>query len=85
MQVYILKELLLNLLIQKIIEELKTLIDECRANSCIEHATGIIEEIKAPENLSNKISNMSLTGAEKKVLIAFILFAFSFLSWNQIE
>ncbi|KAA0056008.1 signal recognition particle subunit SRP68 isoform X1 [Cucumis melo var. makuwa] len=50
----------------KLIEELKTLIEECRANSCIEHATGIIEEVKAPENLSKKISNMSLTGAEKK-------------------
>ncbi|KGN66541.1 signal recognition particle subunit SRP68 isoform X1 [Cucumis sativus] len=50
----------------KLIEELKTLIEECRVNSCVEHATGIIEEAKAPENLSKKISNMSLTGAEKK-------------------
>ncbi|XP_022153234.1 signal recognition particle subunit SRP68 isoform X2 [Momordica charantia] len=48
------------------IEELKTLVEECRANSCIEHATGIIEEVKAPENLSKKISKMSLTGTDKK-------------------
>ncbi|TYH08930.1 hypothetical protein ES288_A07G056200v1 [Gossypium darwinii] len=49
------------------IKELKTLYDECRSYSCIEHATGIIEEVKAPENLSKKISTISLTGADKKV------------------
>ncbi|GMI95392.1 hypothetical protein like AT5G61970 [Hibiscus trionum] len=41
---------------QVMIKELKTLYDECRCYSCIEHATGIIEEVKAPENLSKKIS-----------------------------
>ncbi|KHG05257.1 Signal recognition particle 68 kDa [Gossypium arboreum] len=52
---------------QVMIKELKTLYDECRSYSCIEHATGIIEEVKAPENLSKKISTISLTGADKKV------------------
>ncbi|XVF54773.1 hypothetical protein PTKIN_Ptkin05aG0208900 [Pterospermum kingtungense] len=52
---------------QVMIKELKTLHNECRSYSCIEHATGIIEEEKAPENLSKKISNISLSGADKKV------------------
>ncbi|XP_022736313.1 signal recognition particle subunit SRP68 isoform X2 [Durio zibethinus] len=52
---------------QVMIKELKTLYDECRSYSCIEHATGIIEEEKAPENLSKKISTISLSGADKKV------------------
>ena len=56
------------------IKELKTLYDECRAYSCIEHATGIIEEEKAPDNLSKKISTISLSGADKKV--PFLLFSF---------
>uniref|UniRef100_A0A5B6YLC3 Signal recognition particle subunit SRP68 n=1 Tax=Davidia involucrata TaxID=16924 RepID=A0A5B6YLC3_DAVIN len=51
---------------QVMMKELKTLYDDCRSNSCIEHATGIMEEEKAPENLSNKISTISLTGADKK-------------------
>ncbi|KAK0589633.1 hypothetical protein LWI29_016560 [Acer saccharum] len=51
----------------QIIKELKTLYNECRSNSCIEHAMGIIEEEKAPENLSNKISTISLSGTGKKV------------------
>ncbi|KAK4569238.1 hypothetical protein RGQ29_004583 [Quercus rubra] len=51
----------------QIIKELKTLCDECRSNSCIEHATGIMEEVKAPENLSKRVSNLSLTGADKKL------------------
>ncbi|XP_059443395.1 uncharacterized protein LOC132175459 [Corylus avellana] len=51
----------------QIIKELKMLCDECRSNSCIEHAKGIMEEVKAPENLSKRISNMSLTVADKKL------------------
>ncbi|KAM3704340.1 hypothetical protein ACJW31_04G169000 [Castanea mollissima] len=51
----------------QIIKELKMLCDECRSNSCIEHATGIMEEVKAPENLSKRVSNLSLTGADKKL------------------
>jgi signal recognition particle subunit SRP68 len=50
-------------------KELKTLYNECRANSCIEHATGIMEDEKAPENLSKKISTISLSGVDKKVTI----------------
>ncbi|CAN1138253.1 Signal recognition particle subunit SRP68 [Linum perenne] len=45
------------------IKELKDLYSECRSCSCIEHALGIMEEEKAPENLSNKISALSLSGA----------------------
>lgn len=51
---------------QGMVAELRTLHQECRSNICIEHATGIMEEQKAPENLSKKISNMSLTEANKK-------------------
>lgn len=49
------------------IKELKTLYNESRSNSCAEHARGIMEEEKAPENLSKKISNISLNGTDKKV------------------
>ena len=49
--------------------ELKTLHQQCRSNICIEHATGILEEQKGPENLSKKISTLSLTGADKKVCL----------------
>ncbi|XVF08604.1 hypothetical protein REPUB_Repub07fG0017300 [Reevesia pubescens] len=52
---------------QVMIKELKTLYNECRSYSCIEHATGIIEEEKAPENLSKKIATISLSRADKKV------------------
>lgn len=54
-------------LYQVMIKELKTLYNESRSNSCIEHAKGIMEEEKAPENLSKKISNISLNGTDKKV------------------
>lgn len=53
------------------IKELKMLYSESRSNSCIEHAVGIMEEEKAPENLSNRISTISLTGKDKKVLFSF--------------
>nr|XP_004233515.1 signal recognition particle subunit SRP68 [Solanum lycopersicum]XP_010317210.1 signal recognition particle subunit SRP68 [Solanum lycopersicum] len=49
------------------IKELKTLYNESRSNSCAEHARGIMEEEKAPENLSKKISNISLNGTDKKM------------------
>ncbi|GLT83857.1 hypothetical protein SLE2022_021250 [Rubroshorea leprosula] len=52
---------------QMMIEELKTLHNECRSKICIEHATGILAEEKAPENLSNKMSTISLNGADKKM------------------
>uniref|UniRef100_A0A803NDH6 Signal recognition particle subunit SRP68 n=1 Tax=Chenopodium quinoa TaxID=63459 RepID=A0A803NDH6_CHEQI len=51
---------------QGMMAELKALHQQCRSNICIEHATGILEEQKIPEKLSKKISNMSLTGADKK-------------------
>lgn len=50
-----------------LINDLKVLSDNCRSNSCIEHATGIMEEEKIPEKLSKGVSNISLTGREKKV------------------
>lgn len=52
---------------QVMIKELRTLYNEIRSNSCVEHANGIMEEEKAPENLSKKISNISLTGTDKKM------------------
>ncbi|KAM7272999.1 hypothetical protein ACFE04_027663 [Oxalis oulophora] len=52
---------------QVMIKELKTLYKDCRSSSCIEHATGIMEEEKAPENLSKKISNISIGGSQQKV------------------
>ncbi|KAM7480211.1 hypothetical protein LguiA_028424 [Lonicera macranthoides] len=51
---------------QVMVKELKMLYSESRSNSCIEHAVGIMEEEKAPENLSNRISTISLTGKDKK-------------------
>ncbi|WVZ21845.1 hypothetical protein V8G54_000389 [Vigna mungo] len=47
------------------IKELEDLCNECRSNTCIEHALGIIEETKTQENLSEKVSNISLTGTER--------------------
>ncbi|KAK1280378.1 hypothetical protein QJS04_geneDACA015065 [Acorus gramineus] len=49
-----------------LIQEMKSLSDNCRSNSCIEHAAGIMEEEKAPEKLSKGVSTISLTDAEKK-------------------
>ncbi|GLT83871.1 hypothetical protein SLE2022_021380 [Rubroshorea leprosula] len=51
---------------QMMIKELKRLYNECRSKICIEHATGILEEGKAPENLSKKMSTISLNGADTK-------------------
>ncbi|KAK1294773.1 hypothetical protein QJS10_CPA16g01235 [Acorus calamus] len=48
------------------IQEMKTLSNSCRSNSCIEHATGIIEEEKAPEKLSKGVSTISLTDVAKQ-------------------
>ncbi|KAF7834039.1 signal recognition particle subunit SRP68 [Senna tora] len=50
---------------QIVVKELEDLCKECRSNSCIEHAMGIMEEKKAPENLSERISNISLNGAKQ--------------------
>lgn len=46
-------------------KELEDLCSESRSNSCIEHAMGIMEEKRAPENLSERISNISLSGAKQ--------------------
>ncbi|KAG8652718.1 signal recognition particle subunit SRP68 isoform X2 [Manihot esculenta] len=51
----------------EMIKELKTLYGECRSNICIEHASAILEAEKAPENLSKKVSAISLSGGDKKV------------------
>ncbi|KAK6927840.1 Signal recognition particle subunit SRP68 [Dillenia turbinata] len=51
---------------QSLTKELKILHEDCRSNICIEHARGIIEEQKAPETLSQKISTISLSEAEKQ-------------------
>ncbi|XP_075479875.1 uncharacterized protein LOC142520673 [Primulina tabacum] len=52
---------------QVTVKDLKVLYDDCRANSCVEHANGVMEEENFPENLSKKISNISLTGNHNKV------------------
>ncbi|KAK7316861.1 hypothetical protein RJT34_00621 [Clitoria ternatea] len=49
---------------QNIMKELEDLCNKCRSNSCIEHALGIMEENRVQENLSERVSNMSLTGAD---------------------
>ncbi|THU46401.1 hypothetical protein C4D60_Mb09t04560 [Musa balbisiana] len=51
---------------QTLIKDLKVLSNNCRSNSCIEHAAGIMEEEKIPEKLSKGVSTISLTGQEKK-------------------
>ncbi|KAF5177744.1 Signal recognition particle subunit srp68 [Thalictrum thalictroides] len=48
------------------IQEVKVLYNNCRSNICIEHAAGIMEELKAPEKLSKGVSTLSLNGAAKK-------------------
>ncbi|KAM0033288.1 putative signal recognition particle subunit SRP68, SRP68 domain superfamily [Helianthus debilis subsp. tardiflorus] len=51
---------------QVTIKELETLYNNCRSNSCIEHAMGIMEHEKAPEDLSKKISTVSISGTDRK-------------------
>ncbi|GAB2222548.1 hypothetical protein Droror1_Dr00016666 [Drosera rotundifolia] len=51
---------------KSMMEELKTLYQNCRSNICIEHAKGILEEQKAPEALSKKISSISISGTDKQ-------------------
>lgn len=51
---------------QVTIKELETLYNNCRSNICIEHAMGIMENEKAPEDLSKKISTVSISGNDKK-------------------
>ncbi|XP_039131996.1 signal recognition particle subunit SRP68 [Dioscorea cayenensis subsp. rotundata] len=51
---------------EALVKDLKALSYNCRSNSCIEHATGIMEEEKIPERLSKGVSTISLTGQQKK-------------------
>ena len=64
-------------------KELKTLYNECRANSCIEHATGIMEHEKVSENLSKKVSTISLSGVDKKVTVWALFFPFASLRMDK--
>lgn len=50
---------------KSVMKELEVLCNEARSNSCIEHALGIMEEKRTQENISEGISNISLTGAER--------------------
>lgn len=52
---------------QVLVKELKTLCNDCRSNICIEHALGIMEDQKAPDDLSRHISTISISGNEKKL------------------
>ncbi|GER54207.1 signal recognition particle subunit SRP68 [Striga asiatica] len=54
---------------QVAIKDLKMLYSDCRSSICIEHATGVMEEEKAPENLSKKISGISLTDKKFEKLL----------------
>lgn len=65
--------------------ELKTLYNDCRSNICIEHATGVMEEEKAPENLSKKISSISLTGTDRKVWDIILAFLWLFSIWKLVK
>ncbi|KAL5982923.1 hypothetical protein ACLOJK_017002 [Asimina triloba] len=49
-----------------LLQDLKVLLNNCRSNSCIEHAAAIMEEEKGREKLSKGVSALSLKGAEKK-------------------
>ncbi|WVZ60135.1 hypothetical protein U9M48_010193 [Paspalum notatum var. saurae] len=49
-----------------IIQDLKSLSDNCRSNSCIEHATGIMEAENVPSKLSKGVSTMSLADDKTK-------------------
>lgn len=60
------------------VKELEDLCNECRSNSCIEHALGIIEDKKTQENLSEKVSNISLTGTERVHMFLLIQCSFCF-------
>ena len=59
--------LIAHLTLQALIQDLKALSDNCRSNSCIEHATGIMEDEGAPERLSKGVSTMSLGDNKRKV------------------
>ncbi|KAL6875568.1 hypothetical protein ACP4OV_013081 [Aristida adscensionis] len=47
-------------------QDLKSLSDNCRSSSCIEHATGIMEEENVRLGLSEGVSTMSLGGDKTK-------------------
>jgi len=48
-----------------LIHDLKSLSNSCRSNSCIEHATGIMEEESVPLKLSKGVSTISLDDKTK--------------------
>ncbi|TVU25631.1 hypothetical protein EJB05_28134 [Eragrostis curvula] len=49
-----------------LIQDMKSLSDNCRSSSCIEHATGIMEEESVPLKLSKGVSTMSLADNKSK-------------------
>ncbi|KAE8795854.1 signal recognition particle subunit SRP68 [Hordeum vulgare] len=49
-----------------LIQELEALSSNCRSSSCIEHATGIMEDESAPERLSKGVSTISLGDDKRK-------------------
>lgn len=49
-----------------LIQDLEALSFNCRSNSCIEHATGIMEDESAPERLSKGVSTISLGDDKRK-------------------
>jgi hypothetical protein len=65
---------------QTMIKELEVLCNECRSNSCIEHALGIMEEKRTQENISEGISNISLTGAERVHMFLLLMWSYFLVS-----
>uniref|UniRef100_A0A0D9VSS3 Signal recognition particle subunit SRP68 n=1 Tax=Leersia perrieri TaxID=77586 RepID=A0A0D9VSS3_9ORYZ len=53
-----------------LVQDLKALSDSCRSNSCIEHATGIMEEESVPEKLSKGVSTLSLGDEKRKAVLS---------------
>lgn len=59
--------------LQTLIQDLEALSFNCRSNSCIEHATGIMEDESAPERLSKGVSTISLGDDKRKVCFVQVL------------
>ncbi|KAL2327209.1 hypothetical protein Fmac_020636 [Flemingia macrophylla] len=61
----LLRQILITALIFGSLVELEDLYNESRSNCFVEHVLGIMEEKKTQENLSGKISKISLIGTEQ--------------------
>ncbi|XP_025814836.1 signal recognition particle subunit SRP68-like [Panicum hallii] len=62
-----------------LIQDLKSLSNNCRSNSCIEHVTGIMEEYSVPLKLSKGVSTISLDDKTK------VLMTYRYLAQEQVS